>query len=226
MRPLVIVCGLAALLGAGAVASAQDLDHRLTVAGGVVFSGGYAIGDGTASIRESTTGGNPPPFTLFHAESSFASAAGLEGRIGFALTPSLAIEGAVAWSKPHIDVTISEDVEGGDTSFDGETSAQYIVEVSVVWTLPFVRPGARFRPFAIAGGGYLRQLHEDNALVETGQIYHVGGGVQYLLRGADGSVRPLGIRGDVRAYIRKDGIEFEDRVRVYPAVAGLVFFGF
>lgn len=227
MRSLVLVTTLAAVLGSAATVAAQTpRPHRLTVAGGAVWSGGYPIGDSTAAIRQNAPGTTPPPLPLFRAESSFATAVGLEGRVGFAITPSIAVEGSIAWSEPHIDVDIVDDVENGNTSLDGETAAQYIVEASVVWTLPFVGQTARLRPYAIGGGGYLRQLHEERTLAETGQIYHVGGGVQYLLRGANGDRRPIGVRGDVRAYIRKDGIEFDDKVRTYPAVSALMFFGF
>lgn len=228
MTRVLFAIGLLSTIGAANLAEAQTSGtrHRLTVAGGIVWSGSYAVGDNTAELRQSALGANPPPFTLFRAESSLGSAVGLEGRIGVALSPSIAIEGAVSWSKPQIDVTIVDDVEGGNAAFEGETTSQYIVEASVVWTLPFVREDARLRPYVIGGGGYLRQLHEDNTLVETGQIYHVGGGAEYLLRGQDGRRRPLGVRGDVRAYIRKDGIEFEDKVRTYSAVSALMFFAF
>lgn len=227
MRSLVWVMSFAAGVCATGVAGAQTPDrHPLTVAGGVVWSAGYPIGDSTAAIRQNATGPTPPPFTLFRAESSFGAAIGLEGRVGFAITPSIAVEGSFAWSEPQIDVVVTDDVEDGDTSFDGESTSQYIFEASLVWTLPFVGDSARFRPYAIGGGGYLRQLHEERTLVETGQIYHLGGGAQYLLRGADGHRRPLGVRGEVRAYIRKDGIEFDGKVRTYPAVSALMFFGF
>lgn len=229
MRAPIAAASLFAIVVCGSgVASAQtsSTPHRLTVAGGVLWSGGYDIGENSADLRQNAPGPTPPPFTLFRTESSFGSAAGVEARIGFAFTRSLAVEGGFAYSQPHVNVKITDDVEAGDVSFDGETTSRYVVEGSLVWTLPVVRDGARLRPYAIGGAGYLRQLHEDRALVENGQLYHVGAGVKYFWRGADGSRRPLGLRADVRAYIRKDGIELEDKVRTYPAVSASVFFGF
>jgi hypothetical protein len=227
MRPGIIIAIFIALIGGSGVASAQTARlRRLTLAGGIVWSGEYRVGGRAAEIRQNAPGATPPPFTLFRTESSFASAAGVEGRVGFAFTPSFSVEGSFAWSRPHIDVTISEDAEGAGASFDGETTSQYVVEGSLVWKLPIVRDGARLRTYVLGGAGYLRQLHEGDTLAENGQLFHVGGGVQYYLRGADGRRRPVGIRGDVRAYIRRNGIEFEDEIRTYPALSALVFVGF
>jgi hypothetical protein len=199
--------------------------YRLSAAGGIVWSGSYPVGDRAAEIRRNASGSTPPPFTLFRSDSTFEPAVGVEGRIGFAVTPTFTVEGAMSWSEPRISVVITEDAEGANTSFDGETASSYVFEGSALWRVPVFRSESPIRLFVMGGAGYLRQLHEERTLVETGQIYHLGGGVQYLLRGNDGRSRPLGVRGDVRAYIRRGGIEFEDQVRTYPAVAALFFVG-
>ena len=62
-----------------------------------------------------------------------------------------------------------------------------------------LRMGPRLVPFAAAGGGYLRQLHEGQTLVEQGQVYHAGGGLKYwLLTRKVGAVRSAGLRTDAR----------------------------
>ncbi len=234
MRAAGVLVYLAILLIQAAPVAAQPAGrstprprtHRLSVAGGVVWAGGYPIGGRVAEIRRNATGATPPAFPLFRADSTFEPAVGAEARIGFAMTPSITVEGAARWSEPHINVVITEDTEGANTSFDGETTSNYVFEASMIWRVPVFRAESPLRPFVMGGAGYLRQLHQERTLVETGQIYHVGGGVQYVFRGADGRRRPLGVRGDARAYIRRGGIEFEDKVRVYPAVAALFFVGF
>ncbi|MCA1586347.1 MAG: hypothetical protein LC791_16780 [Acidobacteria bacterium] len=228
MRPPSLAAAFVAACALVSVAEAQTQPtvRRLTVAGGLVWSGDYAVGEQAALLRQNATGSPPPSFTLFRTATSFESTIGVEGRVGFSLTPSIAVEGGVAWSRPHLAVAISDDVEGANASFDGETTSQYVIEGSLVWMLPIVRGAARLRPFVFGGAGYLRQLYEERTLAETGQLFHVGGGVQYLLRGADGRRRPLGVRGDARAYIRRKGIELEDQSRTYPALSALVFVGF
>ncbi len=43
--------------------------HHVMVSGGVVWAGGYAIGDATATLRANALGASPPPFTLFETSS-------------------------------------------------------------------------------------------------------------------------------------------------------------
>lgn len=223
----VTAAAIAAWLTFVVPASAQtpSMEHRFIAAGGIVWSGGYNIGDASANLRSSAPGPQAPPLTLFKVESMFDSAFGVEGRFGFALTPTVSIEAAASWSRPHIRVSIADDMEAGDVEFDGEPTTQYAVEGSLVWKLRFTESRTRVWLYVIAGGGYLRQLHEDNALAENGQRYHLGAGVQYLLHGHDGG-RPVGLRGDLRAYLRKGGIELADKTRLYPSLSALVFVGF
>ncbi|MDP2388805.1 MAG: hypothetical protein Q8N52_00650, partial [Acidobacteriota bacterium] len=94
--------------------------------------------------------------------------------------------------------------------------------VAVVWHMP-VRLGPRVRPLVVGGAGYLRQLHEERTLVETGQVYYAGVGARYWIRGGSGTARSLGLRGDLRANLRRGGIDFEDKARVYPTFAVHLF---
>jgi hypothetical protein len=105
---------------------------------------------------------------------------------------------------------------------EAERLAQYVIDLGVVWQLP--RPVlGRLRPFVTGGGGYLRQLYDERTLVETGQVYYLGGGVRYWLSGGDARRRSLGLRGDVRATWRLDGVDFEDQTRAWPSVSLLMF---
>jgi hypothetical protein len=78
----------------------------------------------------------------------------------------------------------------------------------------------------VSGGvGYLRQLHEERTLVESGQQYYAGGGVRFWLRGRPDSARSLGVRGDIRMNFRANGIDFENQTRLSPSVSLLLFVG-
>ena len=94
----------------------------------------------------------------------------------------------------------------------------------VTWQLP-MRTGARLAPFVSGGAAFLRQLHEDRTLAETGQIYYAGGGARYWLRGGRGSGRAYGLRGDARVNFRRKGIDFENKIRIYPTLSLSVFVG-
>ena len=75
------------------------------------------------------------------------------------------------------------------------------------------------------GAGYLRQLHEDRTLGETGQVYYAGGGARYWLRGGDARSTSLGLQGEVRVNVRRGGIDFENATRRYPSLGLSVFLG-
>jgi hypothetical protein len=221
-----ILCLCLATPVAAAAQSADTPSSRpghVTVAGGLIWAGGYPIGDSTAALRSNATGATPPPFTLFRAETSVDSVAGAEVRAGIAITPSFTIEGGFAWSQPSLTVVLSQDVEAAAATLDAERLSQLTIDAGLVWQLPKPVLGGRLRPFVSGGGGYLRQLYEEHTLVETGRIFYAGGGVRYWLRGGDGSRRAVGLRGDVRAMWRMNGVDFEDKTRVGPTVSVMLF---
>jgi hypothetical protein len=193
------------------------------ISGGLSLAGGYSIGDATAELRGNGVGANPPAFTLFRAESSVEPTAGGEFRVGFGLARDLAVEVGVGYSAPGIRTDLSQDAEAAAITLDAEQLAQYVVDVSATWQLPRPVIGGRARPFLTGGAGYLRQLYDERTLVETGRIYYAGGGVRVWLRGGDGRRQALGIRSDVRATWRTDGVEFEGRTRLWPSVTAMMF---
>lgn len=217
-----------ALISAPAAAVAQDVPslrvHHFTLGGGVVWSGGYDIGDATASLRGNGAGPSAPPVTLFTSESRLTSAVSPDLRVGFALTRAVALEFGLTVSQPRVEVAIAGDAEAPKQQLPGEKLEQYLLGGNVTWQLP-VTIDRRLAPFASGGVAFLRQLHEDRTLAETGQIYHAGGGARYFLKGGHGTERPLGLRGEARVNFRRNGIDFEDKVRLYPTVSLSVFVG-
>ena len=224
------VLAIVAILGAPITARAQDAPalrkHQFTVGGGLAWSGGYDIGDATAQLRGSTTA---PTFTLFTAKSRVTSATALELSGGFAVTPRFAVEFGLAVSRPHVAVSIANDPEAPAQELAGEQLDQYLIGGAVTWQVPLpssVRIGPRLAPFVSGGAAFLRQLHEDRTLAETGQVYHVGGGARYFLRGGHGAGLAVGLRGEARVNVRIKGIDFEDRTRIYPTFGAAAFVGF
>jgi hypothetical protein len=122
-----------------------------------------------------------------------------------------------------METRITDDAEGASDATVSERVTEFAIGGEIVAELQ-PAAGARIRPFVSAGAGHLRHLHEGRPLVETGQIYHVGGGSDYLLRGR-GS-RGVGVRGEIRAVLRSKGLFFDDGMHVSPAVAGSLFIRF
>lgn len=225
-RSLLIAIGL---LGMATMASAQanrtvSRAPRFTVSGGLLVNGGYDLGDRVAELRGNGVS-NPAPFTLFRADGSLGRVVGVDGRFAYRLSRALSVEAGGTWSEPHVDVTIAQDAENSGTTLVSETVAQYTVDFGAVVGLPLLRQGSRLRPYAIGGAGYLRQLHEDRLIVETGHTIFGGGGIQYTLR-TSARGRSLGVRGEGRFVRRVGGIDFEDKSRTHASLSLLGFAGF
>ncbi len=226
---LVLTSVIAVVIGA-VPAAAQPRDeapslrrNHVTLSGGINWAGSYPIGDATAELRGNGLGASPPPFTYFRAESSVEAALGGEFRFGFGLSRDLSVELGVGYGTPGISTELSQDAEAAAVTLDAEQLAQYVVDVGATWQLPRPVIAGRVRPFVTGGAGYLRQLYDERTLVETGRIYHAGGGARVWLSGGDGQRRSLGIRSDVRATWRQDGVEFEGKTRVWPSVTAMIF---
>lgn len=207
-------------LPAAAQAQAVALPGRFEIAAGLLWAGTTSAG--AADATETAPDGSR--FGLFSSESSLARAIGLEGRIGVRLTSRLQLEGSASHASPDLRTRISADSEGAPAITLAETVDQWTVEGALVAHLARWRVGTRGVPFLSAGAGYLRQLHEGGTLVETGQTYQVGGGVNFLLnRGGGGWLESAGLRLGMRAAVRAGGATFDRRARVSPRVDASFF---
>ena len=226
---------LLALLASPTLARAQDeaslRRHQFTVGGGVGWSGPYAIGDAAAELRGNGIGSLPPVFTLFTATSRMTPAISPELHVGYAVTPTTTVEFNFGYALPRVGVEISDDPEAPDQKLPGEQLQQYLIGGAATWQIPLpprvrARLGNRLAPFVIGGASFLRQLHEDRTLGETGQVYYAGGGARYFLRRDAGTGRAYGLRADGRVNVRRNGIDFEDKMRLYPTLSVAAFIGF
>jgi hypothetical protein len=199
-------------------------DNRVTINAGMTWSGAYDIGGSAAELRGNATGAAAPPFPLMTSESRVTPAAAPEVRVGVSLTPRLTVEGGASRSRPRVGVRIFGDAEAPSEELPGEQLEQYVFDGGLSWQVP-LNLGRRMAPFVAGGAGYLRQLHEDRTFAETGRIYYAGGGARYWLRGGHGNAMPAGLRGEFRINLRRDGIDFEDQMRVYPTFSLFLFIG-
>ncbi|MBY0496531.1 MAG: hypothetical protein K2Y23_20175 [Cyanobacteria bacterium] len=212
-------------LTAGAQEAPALRAHHFTLGGGVVWSGAYDIGDAAATLLGNGAGASAPPFTLFDAKSRITPATSPELRIGFAVTRATALEFSLAYTRPRVGVSISADPEAPAQELPGEQLKQFLIGGAATWQVP-IRMGNRLAPFVTGGAAFLRQLHEDQTLGESGQVYYAGAGARYFLRGGHGAGRAFGLRGDARVNFRRNGIDFEDKMRTYPTVSLAAFIGF
>jgi len=167
---------------------------RLQVSVGAGWLGGASFGEQPADLR----GASGNPYRLFESETSLRGTGLFEARGGFAFAKRYAIEGRAAMSKPELQTVVSSDAEASGTFTLVESLDQYIFDGGVLVHLDEL-DAFGLKPFAIGGFGYVRQLHEEQQLVETGHLFYVGGGVTLpLFSRAQGFIRSVSVRGDLR----------------------------
>jgi hypothetical protein len=190
------------------------------------WNGASDLGRVEATTRAASVGtATAPAFRLFTTASELGAAPGAVVAVLLPVSRQWAVAVRGAAARPTLTTRISNDAEGTPSAEATEEIADYTVDLSVLYQLPRLG-GRRARPYLVAGGGYLRQLHEDNALVETGRTWHGGGGLRWWLRGGDQTTRAVGLTGEVRWVWRSDGIAFADGARALPAAALGLFVGF
>jgi hypothetical protein len=221
-------CALLGWIAFPALASAQfyvrrDVPHAgsLEISGGVVWSGGFDLGSVSAEeTRNSTT--DTSPFVLFTATSRTQPVAGVQARLGVYLAKAFSVEGGVQYGRPKIETRLGDDAESAEDVTATETLTRILVDGSAVFHLTGLAfRGGRSVPFLQAGGGYLRELHEKNEVIETGLEYHAGGGLKlWFGRGK----HRAGLRFDGGVSFRTGGADVADTKRTVPtADASLMY---
>ena len=185
----------------------------IEISGGVVWFGGFDLGARNAEeTRNINTGSGP--FALFAVDSRVAAAPGARLRAGVYLSSAISVEGGLQYGRPRLSSRLSGDAEQAPDLTAGETVTRYLVDGSLLFHLtPLAFAGRRAMPFFGAGGCYVRELHDQNELVETGREYHAIAGMQVWF----GQRSPrFGVRADVGASMRSGGTDFRSGRRTVP----------
>ena len=218
-----IVCfSLVAALAVAAPAAAQALSEpvgRIQAGAGAGWLGGSSFGEQPADLR--TASG---PYRLFESETDLGGSASFEVRVGLGLTPRFGIEGRAALGSMDLHTVVSSDAESSGSFTISESIDQYIVEGGLVIRLDELQTMGVL-PFASAGAGYVRLLHEGDGLVEDGQIFYFGGGfTRPLFSRPQGFVRAASVRADLRLNVFS--LELDEDSRLQGSVAASIVFTF
>lgn len=199
------------------------LPGRFELAAGPLWIGQTSFGASDAT-ETAADGGR---FRLFSTSTELQSAPGIEARVGVRVTRALQAEALTSYSVPVLTTKVGQDAENGAPVSATEPINRLTIQGALVVHLTAWHSGRGGIPFVTAGAGYFRQLHEAQTLVDTGETYHLGGGVKYLWlsRGA-ARFKGLGVRADVRAVVYTKGIALDDRAHVSPALAASMFVRF
>jgi hypothetical protein len=188
----------------------------IEIGGGAVWTGGYDAGSGSAMESSNSTTG-APAVTLFTSRARVPAVTGIAARAAVYLGSRVSAEGAFQFSRPTLRVSLGEDFENAaDEEAVGGLSS-YLFGGSLVYHFG----SGQVVPFVLGGGGYLRQLDEDNAQVLSGNEVHAGGGVKMWF---GSGARALGLRVDAQVSARSKSAGFEEKRRVLPVLgAGLTY---
>ncbi len=197
----------------------DEVPGRFEVAVGPIWAGATSFG----TIDATETAADGGRYRLFSTTTELASATGVEARAGFHLVRSLQAEIALSYAVPELRTRVGADSENAVPLTASESIQRIGVEGAVVLFLPHWRFG-HLVPFVRGGSGYLRQLHEGQALVERGHLYDAGGGVSVLVKARPRArFKGLGLRADVRASFRPEAVALDRRTHVAPETAASVF---
>ena len=206
------------ILGVPLTASAQPYLGKpspgagsFEVSGGVTWTRGYEAGDAGATLTRAG-GSGTPPLTLFNVSSTVESAPGVVARLGVYVARRISVEGTFEYSRPILRAHLSDDFEQAADTDAPETITSYLAGGSLLYHFG----DGRFVPFVSGGGGYLRQLHEENSELLSGTEIHGGGGVKYWF-GSSG--HRFGLRAGVQASARSKAVAFEQKRRILPSVS-------
>ena len=213
---LAVIWSTAPASAAAQVYIGRDAPHAgtLEITGGVVWSGGFDLGSVTADETRNT-GSGTGPFSLFTVSSRMNSAPAAQGRLGVYLAKSASIEAGLLFGRPNASSRLTGDAESALEVTATERLTRVIVDGSLVLHLSGLSFAAgKGVPFVLGGGGYIRELHEKNEVIETGREYHAGAGL-HLWFGTGGKHR-LGLRTDVGLSWRTGGADIPDTRRTIP----------
>jgi hypothetical protein len=183
------------------------------ISGGALIAGGKDLPDVAATLTRNP-GTASGAFELFRSDATLTNAFGGFARVGVYLSPAIAVEGGLQYTRPEVQVRLTGDFENAPNTTASETLNSYLVTGSLLYH--FGRNTNRVRPFILGGGGHVRDVHEFNAVVDTGMEFHAGGGFKARFGGTRSK---LGLRADVVASIREGGVATEEGTRVAPTAA-------
>jgi hypothetical protein len=202
-------------------AHGQVAAGRLDVSGGLRWNGKTAFAEVDAT--ETSPGGQR--LTLFKSRSSLESSAGFETAIGIWLTSRFEAEVALIYSPTQVRTDVTADYEAAQPLAVTEPIKQFIIQGGLVVPLGMLASG-RITPFVSGGGGYLRQLHDGQTLIQTGAPDYAGGGVNILLRSGTGWIKTTGVRADLRAQFLTAGVAPDGGTHAVPAAGASLFVRF
>src|SRR5262249_54483491 len=151
-------------------ASAQSSPrHPIELGGDMLWLTGVTFND--VNAVQTAFGGSTR--TVFRTSTRLGQAVCPEVKVIVGLTSAIEADGSAAVGRSQLPTTITADPEAASATVS-EPLTLYLLQGGVAAHPAKWRKG-RATPFASAGLGYLRQLHDGQALVQNGMSWYLGG---------------------------------------------------
>ena len=213
---------VAFVLTATAQPAAVPRGPRMELSVGAGFLGASTLGAADADLR----GRSNQSFELFDTSSRIGVSVPLEVRLDVLLAPRYVFEIRGAWSRPELETSVTNDVEGAPGVTLVERVDQYSLDLVLLVNLRPVRPRTLV-PFVSGGAGYAGAVHEGLTLLENGISFRGGGGFKYpLVVQRRGRIKGLGIRADAALVLMTGGLAGEGDSSRQVATSGSLYLAF
>lgn len=199
------------------VGSAKPRPGSAEISGGGFWAAGQSLPASAATLTGNPSSGGS--FDLFNVDPQLEPAIGALGTLGVYITRALALEGGVQFSRPTLNVRLTDDAEDAPDVTASTTITSYVFTGSLVYHFG---GSGRTTPFIAGGAGHIRDLHSGNEVVETGTEYHGKAGIKSWF----GRRRNLALRAEAGISIRDGGFSFDEDRRIVPAVAASLLYLF
>jgi hypothetical protein len=176
----------------------------------------YARGLPLSAISGNETEASGAQLPLFTAQSRLDPSVGLEASLTRHLAGVFSAEVDGALTHSTYRTTVLSDFENATLTDATTRATDYSVSGALVLTF------ARHSPlqyFVRLGGGWRRELSEDQTLSEDGRLVLAGGGVKYWWGSHRKTPSHLGIRVDVGVIGRSGGVGLPTTIRFAPAAS-------
>lgn len=221
----IVLAGALVLADTAAAQPAPWRPWHPVVSVGGAWTGQEALGALRAETRATGLGTlTPAALPLFVTESTLEGGLRAELAVAVPVTRTLLVEVLGTAAGPTLSTAISRDAEAAPATTVTDAVDDYTLGARVLYDLPRLSIRHRARPYLLAGGAYLRQLYQDQVLVETGQVWTAGAGMRLWLVGARRG-RSLGVTTELAWQWRTGGITFTDGARGVPSLSLRLFAG-
>ena len=193
----------------------------------LTIGGRWLLGHGVESADANLTTPGGGDFLLFSTESEMGSTPAIEVRLAQRMGRRTWVAVTGSWGFTSLDTRVIDDREVTDDATLSGSVTEFTVGGLLVVELGQQPRRGRMVPILFGGAEFVRDVHEDGSVAESGVLVHLGAGVDVHL-GNFGGVNPrtkrpralkdMALRFEGRVGLRSGGAVPDDSIHLAPGV--------